>query len=163
MNVWIVYDSKFGNNKQVAESLAGQFKDGNSVHVHYAKKISPEAVINGGVDLLLVGGPLHFGAPTSTIKRWANRMVETLNQKAMKMKKVAIWSTHMKEPANTPPGQCSWEIAKPKWKVLLDAFPAEKKSSEILGIPVRAISGSDILEAGWQDLVGRFADMVKIL
>ncbi len=160
MNIWIVYDSKFGNNKQVAEALAGHFADVNTVHVHYAKEVSQLAVLDGGIDLLLIGGPLHFGAPSSTIRRWAKTLIDLLNQRAVKVRKMAIWGTHLKEAPNTSPGQCAWETAKPKWKAILDAFPAEKKLHEIQGFAVGAISGADMLEAGWKDLVAQFAGMV---
>ncbi|OLS15201.1 MAG: hypothetical protein RBG13Loki_1167 [Promethearchaeota archaeon CR_4] len=163
MNVWIVYDSRYGNNKKIAEVLAGHFKDGNNVHVHYAKEISQQALIDGGIDILMFGGPLRFGTPSSTIKRWANKMTGLLNQKAVKVGKTAIWGTHMKDAPDTPPGKCAWDVAKPKWKAILDTFPAEKKAPEIQGFVVGAIAGRDTLEAGWQDLVARFADTVKSL
>ncbi len=163
MNVWIVYDSKYGNNKQVAEALVGHFKDENTVHVHFAKEISQQAVIDGGVDMVIMGGPVHFGGPTSTMKKWTKKMTDILNKKTLKVRKVAIWSTHMKNDPNQRAGKCSWDVAKAKWNVILDTFPAEKKATEIQGIEVGAISGANILETGWQDLVARFAGVVKNL
>jgi menaquinone-dependent protoporphyrinogen IX oxidase len=44
MNVWIVYDSKFGNNKRIADLLATHLKDMNNVHVAYAKTIRSDRV-----------------------------------------------------------------------------------------------------------------------
>ncbi len=163
MNIMIVYDSKYGNNKQVAEALAGYFNDGNIVHVHFAKEISPQAVIDGGVDVLLMGGPVHFGGPTSTMKKWTKKMADLLNKKARKVSKTAIWGTHMKNDPNQDAGKCSWDVAKAKWKTILDMIPAEKKLAEIQGIEVGAISGANILETGWQDLVACFAGMVHKL
>jgi len=162
MNVWIVYDSKYGNNKLIAEALAAHFKEGNSVHVHYAKEISQKAVIDGGVDILMFGGPLRIGMLSFTMKRWANRMVSLLNQKALQVRKAAIWGTHVKNAPDTPP-KFSWDAAKQKWKAILDTVPAEKKAPEIQGFDVGAVAGRDTLETGWQDIVARFADTVKNL
>ena len=88
MNVWIVYDSKYGNNQKIAETLAGHFKDGNVVHVHYAKEISQQAVIDGGVDVLLFGGPLRLGMVSRTMKRWANKMASMLTAKGIPLGKL---------------------------------------------------------------------------
>jgi len=162
MNVWIVYDSKYGNNKLIAEALAGYFKDGNIVHVHHAKEISQQAVIDGGVDLLLLGGPLRWATPSATMKNWAKKMGSMLNQKAVKVRKVAIWGTHMKDPPNAPP-KLTWEAAKQKWKAILDTIPAEKKAPDIQGFIIGPVAGRDTLDAGWQDIVPGFADTVKNL
>ncbi len=162
MNIMIVYDSKYGNNKQVAEALAGHFNNGNIVHVHFAKEISQQAVIDGGVNVLIMG-PVHFGGPTSTMKKWTKKMADLLNKKAWKVSKTAIWGTHLKNDPNQAAGKCSWDMAKAKWKTILDMIPAEKKLAEIQGIEVGAISGANILETGWRDLVAQFADMVKNL
>ena len=57
MKLWIIYDSRFGNNKIVAQDLADQLKNNNIVEGHYAKQISPKKVAASIPDALLFGGP----------------------------------------------------------------------------------------------------------
>jgi len=162
MNIGIVYDSKYGNNKVIAEALASYFKDGNNIQLYYAKKLSQKALIEGGIDMLVLGGPIHLGAPSITMKRWANRMANMLNQKGIQLKKIAIWGTHLKDKPNTPV-KYSWDGVKQKWKKILDKFPAEKKVNEIQGFDITPIAGRDTIESGWQDIVAQFANVVKNL
>ncbi len=162
MNIWIVYDSKYGNNQKIAEALGGHFKDGNTVHVHYAKEISQQAVIDGGVDMLLFGGPLRCGALSLTMKRWAKKMIGILNQTAMRLKIAAVWGTHIKDPPNALP-RFTWVAIKQKWKALLDAVPAEKKAPEIESFVVGPVNGRDTLNPGWEGILARFAETIKNL
>lgn len=162
MNIWILYDSRYGNNKLIAETLAGHLKDGNNIQVYYVKKLSQKALINGGVDMLLIGGPTHFGAPSFTLKRWANRMTNMLNQNGIQLKKAAIWATHMKDKPNTPE-KFSWDGVKLKWKRILNNIPTEKKVDEIQGFEITPVEGRDTVETGWQDIVFQFAELVKNL
>ena len=162
MNIWIVYDSKYGNNKVIAEALADHFKDGNTLHIHYAKEISQQKVIDGGVDMLIMGGPIHLGMISFTMKNWAIKMVTLLNQKKIKLKKAAMWGTHIEDPPNAPP-KTTWEVVKQQWKAILDSVPAEKKVPESEGLIVGPVAGRDTLNPEWPEIVLRFANKVKNL
>ncbi len=162
MNVWIIYDSKYGNNQKIAEALAGHFKDGNTVHVHYTKEISQQAVIDGGVDVLLFGGPLRLGMVSHTMKSWANKMASMLTQKSMQLKKAAVWGTHIKDPPNAQP-KFTWEVIKLKWKAILNTFPAAKKAPEIESFIVGPVNGRDTVNPGWEEIVAQFAETIKNL
>ncbi|MEX2685006.1 MAG: flavodoxin family protein [Candidatus Sigynarchaeota archaeon] len=166
MNVWIVYDSKYGNNKQIAEALAGLFKEGNEVHVHHAKDVSPKEAAESKPDILLFGGPPRAGMISFTIKGWARKFASALKSKGLQLKKAAVWGTHAVNNEETPP-KFAWPSIEPKWKALLAEMPAAKSMPGVLGINIMDKEGGGglggILEAGWKDLVASFAEGVKTL
>jgi len=56
---WVVYESMFGNTREVAEAVADGLRDGTDVEVHEVSKATP---LPPDLDLLVVGGPTHaFG------------------------------------------------------------------------------------------------------
>ncbi len=160
MNIWIIYDSKFGNNKRVAETLAEHFKDENNVQVRYAKNISPKKVIDAGVDILIFGGPLRAGMISFTMKSWANKLARKLNKQQKMVKKVAVWGSHSRNAPDTP-AKFSWDASKLKWQALLDTFPAEKKLPEVIGFAVNPTTLKGPLDRGWEEIVDQFAEKIK--
>ncbi|MBN2150603.1 MAG: hypothetical protein JW839_04055 [Candidatus Lokiarchaeota archaeon] len=166
MNVWIVYDSKYGNNKQVAEALAGLFKEGNEVHVHHAKDISPKEAAESKPDIVLIGGPPRAGMISFTIKGWAQRFARALKSKGLQAGKAGVWGTHGVNDAETP-AKFAWANIEPKWKALLAEIPAAKSMPGVLGINIEEKEGEGglggVMEAGWKDLVASFAEDVKAL
>ncbi len=70
MKVWIIYDSKFGYCKRLAETLEDLLEGDCDISVGYAKKISPSDVLAESPDAVLVGGPIHFGKPSRVISSW---------------------------------------------------------------------------------------------
>jgi Flavodoxin domain len=69
MRALIVYESMYGNTRQVAEALAERLRDRCDVVVAAAHEAPPSLA---GVDLLLVGGPTHMhGLATSLSRRMA--------------------------------------------------------------------------------------------
>ena len=162
MNIWIIYDSKFGNNKRVAEALAEHFKEGNVVEVHYAKNISPKQVLASGIDILLFGGPPRAGMISYLMKSWANKLAKLLRKQQLTVEKVAIWGTHSRVAPETPE-KFSWTLFKTKWVNVLDGFPAEKKLSEVLGFPVNPDTLEGPLDPGWEEKVAQLAEDVKAL
>lgn len=53
MHAFVIYESMFGNTRKVAEGLA------TSAKVDLREVGAAPATIEGGVDLLVVGGPTH--------------------------------------------------------------------------------------------------------
>jgi menaquinone-dependent protoporphyrinogen IX oxidase len=160
MNVWIVYDSKYNNNKQIAEVLAGLFKEGNELHVHHAKDVSPKEAIESQPDILLFGGPLRAGMISFTAKGWLSKFAHILASKGLKLKKVGVWGTHGVNDAETPP-KFAWAASELKWNALMKEVPAEKSMTNVQGISVLGMEGP--MEANWKELVTAFAERVKAL
>jgi menaquinone-dependent protoporphyrinogen IX oxidase len=160
MKIWIVYDSKYGNNKQIAEALGGLFNEGNVVHVHHAKDITPKEAIEDQPDILLFGGPLRAGMISFTIKGWASKFAHLLKSKKLKLQKVAVWGTHARNDPETPP-KFSWANVEPKWKAAMDEVPAEKAMPGVQGINIDGMEGP--MEANWKELITSFAGQIKAL
>ena len=156
MKIWIVYDSKFGNNKQIADSLAGLLDEGNEVHVHHAKTVKPKEAIDA--DMLLFGGPLRAGLISFTIKGWVTRYSKILKAKNAKLAKVAAWCTHGKSGPDTPP-RFAWNTIALKWNALINGVPATNALSDVESIIVEGMEGP--LESGWKDIVAGFAERIK--
>jgi len=162
MKIWIIYDSKFGNNKRIAEALAEYFKAEHEVNVFYAKKISPKKVIEAGVDFLLCGGPLRAGMVAFTIKSWITKFTKIAQKQGINLEKAAVWGSHAKNDASTPP-QFAWDASKAKWKMLLDNIPAKKHVEEVIGFDINPKTLEGPLEPGWEEIVKDLAERVKKL
>lgn len=158
MKIWIIYDSKFGNNKQIAEALAALFKERNEVHVHHAKTVKAKDAIDA--DIFLFGGPIRAGMVSFTIKGWVNKFSRMQKTKHTKVMIVAAWSTHAKNTSETSP-KFAWENVAPKWKALMNRVSAEKTMPDIQGFVVEGMQGP--LETGWQDIIADFAERIKAL
>ncbi|MGZ5404033.1 MAG: flavodoxin family protein [Nocardioides sp.] len=56
---WVVYESMFGNTREVAQAIAEGLRDQSDVEVH---EVSTAPPLPPDLDLLVVGGPTHaFG------------------------------------------------------------------------------------------------------
>lgn len=64
MNVLIVFDSKFGNTRKVAEAIGAGLSDSNVVRLRSAD----ESIETTGVDVLVVGGPTQAHGASQTLK-----------------------------------------------------------------------------------------------
>jgi hypothetical protein len=57
--VWVVYESMFGNTREVADAVADGLRESARVEVHEVASATP---LPADLDLLVVGGPTHaFG------------------------------------------------------------------------------------------------------
>lgn len=65
MNVVILCDSKFGNTRQLAESMTAALSDAHSVALRTAEEGLGRA---DGIDVLLVGGPTHAHGASVALK-----------------------------------------------------------------------------------------------
>ncbi len=66
MNIVILYDSRFGNTKKVAEAIAGTFGKPDKVRLLEVGKAKHADVTKP--DLLIVGSPTHGGRPTQALQ-----------------------------------------------------------------------------------------------
>jgi len=88
-NVAVVYESKYGNTKMVAESIAEGIQEGGVgdvlvLHIGNAK-LSDLATY----DALVIGGPNHVGGATRTVKK----LISSLGESSGKL--VAVFDTYM--------------------------------------------------------------------
>ncbi|MDD5311461.1 MAG: flavodoxin domain-containing protein [Dehalococcoidia bacterium] len=88
--VIIVYESKYGNTRLVAEMIAkglNQFPDVEATVAEVAR-VDPELTVN--YDALLIGSPNHIGGPTRGISKFIGR----LGKLDLKHKWMAVFDTY---------------------------------------------------------------------
>ena len=90
----VIYESKYGNTKTVAESIATGIREGGvgdvlALHVSATKPSDFDAY-----DALIIGSPNHIGGATRTIKKLISDL-EGLNGKL-----VAVFDTYMGKDAD---------------------------------------------------------------
>jgi len=86
MKVLIVFDSQFGNTKQIAEAIAGQF---NVDSVRSLRVEETHAIDLAECDLLVVGAPTQLHGPTTSLRG----LLENIPRGALRQVKVAAFDT----------------------------------------------------------------------
>jgi flavodoxin len=89
MNVVILCDSRFGNTKQLAESMVAELANRHRVSLRSADQgLGPIA----GVDVLLVGGPTHAHGASQPLKE----ALSTIPAGSLKAARVATFDTRIR-------------------------------------------------------------------
>jgi len=96
VKVFVVYDSKYGNTKKVAEEIVEGLKEvgGIETSISYVKEADLEGVADA--DALIVGAPNHMGNPSMAIKKFIDKLAK-LNLKA---KGIAFFDTYYAKKKN---------------------------------------------------------------
>jgi flavodoxin len=92
VRVIVVYDTKYGNTKLVAEKIMegiGEF-EGIETAISDVEKIDPKKAAD--YDAILIGSPTHFGGPV----RGINKFIDKLGKLDLKAKWVAVFDTYIK-------------------------------------------------------------------
>ena len=94
MKIAILYDSKFGNTKQVTEFLADQLNSsGYEVKSFRTKKTVPSELVAFEPEAILVGSPTHGKAPARTLKKYLKKLAKLLKESSsVKIKKGATFN-----------------------------------------------------------------------
>jgi menaquinone-dependent protoporphyrinogen IX oxidase len=89
--VFIVYDTKYGNTKLVAEKIAEGMRElkGIETEVSDVKKVDLKKI--DSFDAILIGAPNHFGSPSRTIMKF----IDKLGKLKLKAKGVAVFDTFL--------------------------------------------------------------------
>ena len=88
-----MYESKYGNTKRVAEAIAEEMQRVGGMEVTLAalKGVDIEDIAN--CDMILLGGPTHFGGPTGGVRKF----IDALGKRDVNGKSVAVFDTYMGE------------------------------------------------------------------
>ena len=89
IKVFVVYDTKYGNTRLVAEKVAeamGEVED-MDITISDVEEVEIEKVADS--DAILIGAPNHIGGPTRTIKKFIDR----LGKLQLKAKWIAVFDT----------------------------------------------------------------------
>jgi flavodoxin len=89
-SIFVAYDSKYGNTKRAAETIAEGIRDvvGVNASVRSVKEVDLDAV--AGYDALTLGAPNHMAKPSRTIMKFVDR----LGRVDLKAKYVAVFGTY---------------------------------------------------------------------
>ena len=135
MKLWILYDTQFGNGKNLAELLKNEFSEDWEIKLGDVKSISPNTVANEAPDALILGGAIRMfqGAPAS--KKWLKKLNKELDSIKKEIKYGTLFLTHAL-PTNLIQG-----YGKRFWKKL-------KKSNRIVKTYPKIITGRVNTEKG---------------
>ena len=92
MKVIVVYESKYGNTKLVAETIIEGIRgvEGIETVLSELKEVDLNKIID--YDAILVGSPNHFGRPTGSVKKF----IDKLGKLPLKGKLFAVFDTYIK-------------------------------------------------------------------
>ncbi|UCG55160.1 MAG: FprA family A-type flavoprotein [Dehalococcoidia bacterium] len=91
LKVAVIFDSKYGNTKQVAEEIIAGIKDVLDINatVSEVKQINFDDVIAS--DAILIGSPNHFGKATRSIRKF----IDELGKINLNRVPVAVFDTYI--------------------------------------------------------------------
>ncbi len=90
MKVLIVFESKYGNTKKVAETIGeGLTEAGNKIEVAHVKEVEKGTIKD--FDVLLIGSPTYVGSPAKSIKKF----IKSLGDLPLQGKSFAVFDTQM--------------------------------------------------------------------
>ncbi|MHA2394570.1 MAG: flavodoxin family protein [Promethearchaeota archaeon] len=129
MKVLIVYDTKHGNTKKVAELIGEGLKtvEENTVSVRNVKEVDVEK--DETFDLILIGSPNHVGSHIGSVKKF----IKKLPNASLKGKSFAVFDTYMGKDFEKATGKMENQITK--------LMPDMEKMSSGLSIKVGGMKG----------------------
>ena len=150
MKIKIIFDSKFGNNKHIANSIGKLFDEsGNQLEVGHAKDLSPEYVVKSNPDLVIFGGPTRIGQISGTIKKWIKKFDNLQTKSKLNLKKAAVFATHLPD----------YDVI-PKWNEFLKTLHiSELIYPDVLDIKVMDLKGPREDDA--QNKIETFVEKLK--
>ncbi len=134
MKAIVVYDSKYGNTKIVAEKIIEGMREAGGVETTLIRVSKVDIKKIPDYDIILVGSPNHMGRPTRSIKKF----FDGLKKFEMKEKYIAIFDTYMGG---------DFEKAVMKMKSMIKENIPEPKS-EILGLSIKVQKMKGPIEVG---------------
>ena len=134
VKVFVVYDTKYGNTKLVAEKIVEGMREieGIETVISDVKEIDLEKITNS--DAILIGSPNHWGGPSRTIRKF----IDELGKLDLKAKWFAVFDTYL--------GGDFEKAVKKMEKRIGEEIPSSKLITSGLSIRVRGMKGPVIEE-----------------
>ncbi|MFX1554428.1 MAG: flavodoxin family protein [Promethearchaeota archaeon] len=134
MKALIIYDTKYGNTKKVAELIGDGLKivEENVITVENVKEVDLNK--DETYDLILFGSPNHMGAHTTNVKKF----IKNLSKASVKGKSFAVFDTYM--------GKDFEKAVKKMEKQINKVMPNLNKLSPGLSIKVGGMKGPIVNE-----------------
>lgn len=129
VKVLVVYESKYGNTRRVAETIVEGMKEVGEIETSIKELKEVDLGKVAEYDAILVGSPNHFGGPTRGIKGF----IEKLGKLQLDGKRYAVFDTYIK---------ADFEKAVKKMeKHISEKAPELKQIASGLSIKVQGIKG----------------------
>jgi len=91
VRVFVVYDTKYGNTKLVAEKIVEGLKEVEGIEAAISDVEGVDLDEVAGSDAVLIGSPNHVGRPARSITRF----IDKLGKLGLKGKHVAVFDTYL--------------------------------------------------------------------
>jgi flavodoxin len=94
VSVLVAFDTKYGNTKRVAETIAEGLNTAREIKATVVNIKDVDERTIPSFDAFLVGSPAHFGGPTGTAKGFIKR----LGKLKLEGKRIAVFDTYTTNP-----------------------------------------------------------------
>lgn len=129
LKILVVYESKYGNTKHVAETIIESLKEKGETDISLVEAKKVNFNIIPSYDLFLIGSPNHIGGPTRGIKSF----VDKLGKLQLKGKMFAVFDTYI--------GGDYEKAARKLEKRVKEKAPGMRQIAPVLSIRVQGIKG----------------------
>ena len=127
--VLIVFESRYGNTKRAAESIAEGIKENNEIEVSLRELKDVDLKEIPFYDAILIGSPNHVGGPTRGVRSF----IDKLGELKLEGRKYAVFDTYM--------GGDFEKAIKKMEKQINEKAPGLKRVVAGLSIKVKGIRG----------------------
>ncbi len=149
MKIAVLYDSKFGNTKQLAEFLAEQLNTGgHEAKVFRTTESKPRDLVAFEPEVLIAGAPTHAWNPARTLGRYIKKIGKALKKGSKSIRKAAAFNCNNKT-----------DVCHKIEKQLSNAIPDVEIHDKSL--PVTALGMEGPLPENWKDLVTTFVSSLE--
>lgn len=125
----IVYESKWGNTRLVAENIAEGMKETSGMEAMLREVKAVKLTEIGDFDTVLIGSPNHIGRATASIRKF----IDKLGKLGMDGKRAAVFDTYI--------GGDFEKAVKKMEKQIREKVPGLKLIAPGLSIEVKAMKG----------------------
>ena len=140
MKVWILYDTKFGNGKKLAEFLGKEFPESDEIKKGDVKEVAPSLVAEDNPEVLILGGAIRMFRGATKSKKWLKKLNKEVKKVGNEIQYGTAFLTHGL-PTDKMQG-----FGKRYFKKLRNASKIENVYSELLTARVEDTEGPIIPE-----------------
>ncbi len=125
MRVLIVYESKYGNTKLVAETIGEGMKEVEGINLDIKNIEEIDVTIIDNFDVILIGSPNHYFKQTRVIKKFINQLAAI----PLEGKLFAVFDTHLKNIRHRAVEKMEEQIKKniPNMKIIMPGLKIRVK------------------------------------
>ena len=150
METLVVYDSKFGNTRKIAEAVADGLSTHGPVRLLGLDKLPPKAL--GTVDLLVVGGPTQAHGISARMRQF----VDSLETRSTTSMAAATFDTRFRMPAAIS-GSAAKTIARKLRRAGVRMFASPESFFVTRGVPALEPGETDRAAAWAKSVADRLA------